>query len=126
MGFVSTSPTKNFNNSSTTTSSFLSKKNTSVKASSGLSLISVWTWLHVLSFLKNLWEFSPFSKKNQLCQKLLMTLLETNFTQLTKRNLQHSLNQRSLKKGVLTSSYLTTLVMSDTMLMDGFSRTKIL
>ena len=71
--FASISPTRNCSNSSTTTCSFLSKKSTNVKVSSGPSSILVWTcktpstsWKRYPSRPSFLFEIHPTTKQNKL------------------------------------------------------------
>merc|ERR1711941_195176 len=61
---ASTSPTKNSNNFSTTSCSFLNKKNTRKKVSNGPPSISVWIWLLVSNSSKNHSASSQFLKKS--------------------------------------------------------------
>merc|ERR1712061_841064 len=79
--WASTSPTKNSNNSSTTSCSFLNKKNTKKKVLNGPLSISVWTWLLVSNLSKNHSVSSPFLKKNVCSQKLPIRLTEKNFSE---------------------------------------------
>merc|ERR1712117_819481 len=60
---ASTSPTKNFNNFSTTICSFLNRKNTRKKVSTGRPSILVWIWPLVSNLLKSQWVSCPPSKK---------------------------------------------------------------
>merc|ERR1712223_1129875 len=80
---ASTSPTKNFNNSSTTICSFLNRKNTRKKASTGKPSISVWIWLLVSNLLKSQWVSCPLLKKNVCSQKPPIRLTKKNSTWLT-------------------------------------------
>merc|ERR1711879_247694 len=76
-----TSPTKNSNNFSTTSCSFLNKKNTRKKVSNGPLSISVWTWLLVSNLSKNHSVSSPSSRKNVCSQKLPTRPTEKNFSE---------------------------------------------
>merc|ERR1711970_592660 len=107
-----TSPTKNFNNSSTTLCSFSNKKNTRKKVSNGPLSISVWILLLVSNLSKNHSVFSPSSKKNVCSQKLRIKHTEKSSTVPIWEKPHHSVNNPlNLRVNAkLTLNFITTLV----------------
>merc|ERR1712066_641767 len=77
---ASISPTKNSNNFSTTSCSFLNRKNTRKKVSTGRPSILVWIWPLVSNLSKSQWVSCPPSKKSVCSQKPPIKLTKKNFT----------------------------------------------
>merc|ERR1712066_238749 len=77
---ASTSPTKNFNNSSTTICSSLNRKNTKKKVFTGKPSISVWILPPPSNLSKNHLVSCPPSKKSVCSQKPPIKLTKKNFT----------------------------------------------
>merc|ERR1712066_654482 len=122
-----TSPTKNFNNSSTTLCSFSNKKNTRKKVSNGPLSTLVWISRLVLNLSKNHSVSFPFLKKNVCFQKLLMQPTEKSFTEPIWVKLHHLANNLlNLKvNAMLILSFIIMLVPLDTTSATGSKRTRI-
>merc|ERR1719159_2301400 len=124
---ASTSPTKNSNNSSTTICSFLNRKNTKRKASTGKPSISVWILPLVSNLLKSQWVSCPPSKKSVCSQKPPIRPTKKNSTWLiwakTRTSVKPLLNLKVSETS--TSNFTTTPVASVTTLPTGWKRTRI-